>query len=270
MPCGAHHTAYPEAKSLIIIIQTSGALCLWCRKEHLMPGSEKEEVGAITDLRSLLCHWSISFSGHAVEPSEEEEESTTNEVFYAGYPGGETCDWSSLFLNYIFGELFTSSIFMIVWSAHGILSELDQVNNANSVIIFFVDRWSVRVIRVVWSVRVVQLVQLVHLQVSLVRVVRMVKLVHVVHVVQVIHVVQVVQVVRVIQVVQLVQVVHVINVDRMITWSGLPGWYGWSGRSRWYRWSWLALMICIQKMYGLHGLNHQIIDGSSDVTLVTD
>ena len=106
------HTAYPEAKSLIIIIQTSGALS--CRKEHLMPGSEKKEVGAITDLRSLLCHWSISFSGHAVEPSEEEEESTTNEVFYAGYPGGETRDWSSLFQNYIFGELFTS-LFWFSW-----------------------------------------------------------------------------------------------------------------------------------------------------------
>ena len=26
-------------------------------------------------------------AGHAVEPSEEEEDSTTNEVFYPGYPG---------------------------------------------------------------------------------------------------------------------------------------------------------------------------------------
>ena len=26
-------------------------------------------------------------TGHAVEPSEEEEDSTTNEVFYPGYPG---------------------------------------------------------------------------------------------------------------------------------------------------------------------------------------
>ena len=51
------HTAYPEAKSLIIIIQTSGALS--CRKEHLMPGSEKEEVGAITDLRSDQSHFQV-------------------------------------------------------------------------------------------------------------------------------------------------------------------------------------------------------------------
>ena len=39
--------------------------------------------------------------------------------------------------------------------------ELDQVNSANSPIIFMINIWSVRVVRVVWLVRVVQLVQVV-------------------------------------------------------------------------------------------------------------
>ena len=51
---------------------------------------------------------------------------------------------------------------MIVWSAHGILSELDQVNNANSVIIFLINLGSVHLqVRVVEVVRVVRVVRVV-------------------------------------------------------------------------------------------------------------
>ena len=39
------------------------------------------------DLKGFYLRFRNDFSGHAVEPSEEEEDSTTNEVFYPGYPG---------------------------------------------------------------------------------------------------------------------------------------------------------------------------------------
>ena len=35
----------------------------------------------------------------------------------------------------------------------------DQVNNADSAIIFLINHWSVRIVKVVWSVRVVEVVQ---------------------------------------------------------------------------------------------------------------
>lgn len=35
----------------------------------------------------FLSHHKNHIAGHAVEPSKEEEDSTTNEVFYPGYPG---------------------------------------------------------------------------------------------------------------------------------------------------------------------------------------
>ena len=53
-------------------------------------------------------------------------------------------------------------------------------------------------------------------------------------------------------------------------WTDRLGWslVRWS---RWSRWSgWLALMICIQKIYGFRCLNHQIIEESWDVTPVTN
>ena len=45
----------------------------------------------------------------------------------------------------------------------------------------------------------------------------------------------------------------------------------WSRWSRWSGWSgWSAKMICIQKIYGFHGLKHQIIEESWELTLVTE
>ena len=49
----------------------------------------------------------------------------------------------------------------------------DQVNNADSAIIFLINHWSVRIVKVVWSVRVVELVQ----DVQIVQVVQVVKVV---------------------------------------------------------------------------------------------
>ena len=39
------------------------------------------------------------------------------------------------------------------------ISKQDQVNNADSAIIFLIHHWSVRIVKVVWSVRVVEVVQ---------------------------------------------------------------------------------------------------------------
>ena len=62
-----------------------------------------------------------------------------------------------------------------------------------------------------------------------------------------------------------------------LRWSRWSGWSCWSSLSmcfrwsRWSRWSmWSALMMRIQKMYGFHGLNQQIIEKSWDVTPVTN
>ena len=45
-----------------------------------------------------------------------------------------------------------------------------------------------------------------------------------------------------------------------------------SGWSRWSRWSWWSRLLAymIQKIYGVQGLNHQIIEKSLHVTPVTD
>ena len=41
----------------------------------------------------------------------------------------------------------------------GVRKKQDQVNNADSAIIFLIYHWSVRIVKVVWSVRVVEVVQ---------------------------------------------------------------------------------------------------------------
>ena len=58
----------------------------------------------------------------------------------------------------------------------------DQVKNANSAIIFLINHWSIRIVKVVWLVRVVEVVQ----DVQIVQVGQVVEVVQVVQVVQVV------------------------------------------------------------------------------------
>ena len=57
--------------------------------------------------------------------------------------------------------------------------------------------------------------------------------------------VRVVQVVKTVPVVPIVQVIRLVRVVLVVRWSGRSAW-----------------MICFQKIYGFHALNHQIIEKS--------
>ena len=50
-----------------------------------------------------------------------------------------------------------------IWRSWQVKWKQDQVNNANSAIIFLINQWSFRIVQVVWLVRVVQVVQ--HVQI---------------------------------------------------------------------------------------------------------
>ena len=63
----------------------------------------------------------------------------------------------NLVLSFIAEEaLGDIKTFLLLSNAY---SKQDQVNNADSAIIFLINHWSVRIVKVVWSVRVVEVVQ---------------------------------------------------------------------------------------------------------------
>ena len=99
--------------------------------------------------------------------------------------------------------------------------KLDQVNNANSVVIFLINLWSIRVSRVVWLVRVGQGGQgdLQGLSSPCGPVGQVSRLVKVVKVVKVVQVVLVVKVVKVVQVVKVVSLDYMHSENIWFTWS---------------------------------------------------
>ena len=60
----------------------------------------------------------------------------------------------------------------------------------------------------------------------------------------------------------MVQVIRVLGWSKWSRWSPLCKKSVWSG--------WLASTVCIQKIYGFHYINHQIIEKSWDATSVTE